>query len=507
MSNDSENRVSNPGQPELPRDLSRHMAVGSTWMVAMRWAIRGIGLVSTMILARLLAPHDFGLVAKAMLVVGMLEIMAETGQRLAIIRHKNPTREYYDTAWTISLLVNSVLALALLIAAPLANTLFHEPAAVILVRILAVRTALNGIENIGTVDFRRHMQFSKDFQYNLVNKVCTFAVTITLALIFRNYVALVGGIVAGQIILVVLSFIVSPYRPRLSLEKFSEIWSYSFWVLISSTGMYLLSKLDQWVLSTQATDSLMGQYTVGSELAQLPTSEVISPAQRALYPAYSRLWASSLEEMTRALVGNLRFIAIICASMGVGVASVAHDFVLVILGPQWTETAQFVVFIALSAAIAGFNSSAAIVLNVTGHVRRASALSWSRVALAVPCLLLGYRYGGALGISQSLLIANLLFTPGFYTQLLKVVPLTWGDMLGIVWRPILASGFMAFVLRFDLFAGIDSAVIRLPCEVTTGAICFSSVLYLLWFAAGKPAGSERIVVEQLRARLLRFRRA
>src|SRR5678816_3414499 len=87
-------------QPVITNGYGRSMAIGSGWMVAMRWVVRGIGLVSTMILARLLAPHDFGLVAKAMLVIGMLEIMAETGQRLAIIRHSNPTRAHYDTAWT-----------------------------------------------------------------------------------------------------------------------------------------------------------------------------------------------------------------------------------------------------------------------------------------------------------------------------------------------------------------------------------------------------------------------
>jgi len=481
------------------------MVVGSTWMVAMRWAIRGVGLISTMILARLLAPHDFGLVAKAMLVVGMLEIMAETGQRLAIIRHPNPTRAHYDTAWTISIIVNGTLALVLLLIAPLANILFHEPAAVVLVRILALRTLLNGFENIGTVDFRRYMLFSKDFQYNLTNKICTFVVTITLAVIFRNYIALVGGIVAGQVILVIVSYIVSPYRPRLSLEKFSEIRSYSFWVLMATMGMYLLGKVDQWILSSRATDSVLGQYTVGSDLAQLPTSEVIVPAERALYPVYSRLWTTSKEEMVRVLVNNMRFIAIICAATGVGVAAVANDFVLVVLGHQWTETSQFVVYIALASAINGFNSSTAIIFNVTGHVRQSSALAWSRVALAVPCLLIGYKYNGALGLAQSLLVANAIFTPGFYVQLLKVLPLTWRDMLEIVWRPLLSSGFMALVLGLQPFANIDNAVIRLLCEVTTGAISFTAALYLLWYIAGRPDGSERMVAMQVRTRLMALR--
>ncbi len=467
-------------------------------MVAMRWAVRGIGLVSTMILARLLTPNDFGLVAKAMLVIGMLEIMAETGQRLAIIRHIEPTRAHYDTAWTVGIIVNGVLALAMFFVAPLAQSLFHEPAAVPLVRVLALRTLLNGFENIGTVDFRRNMQFRKDFQYNLVTKLLSFVVTISLAFYFRNYIALVGGMVAGQFILVMVSYLVSSYRPRLSLAAAGEIWSYSIWVLASSTGSYMLSRLDQWVLSTQASASLMGQYTVGSELAQLPLSEVISPATRALYPAYCRLFARSLEEMTEALVTNLRFVAIICASTGVGISCVARDFTLVLLGSQWTQTSQFIVYIALASALNSFNMSAVFALNVTGHVRSAGVLAWVRVAIAAPCILLGFKLNGALGVAQALLLADILFTPGMYFELMKAIPLSSKTLVGIVWRPLMASAIMALLLSLQPFSQVGSAVLRLLLEVSSGAIVFAIALGALWAASGKPAGGEAYLVNYSR---------
>jgi O-antigen/teichoic acid export membrane protein len=491
-----------PPQPAEVAAVGRAMAVGSGLMVAMRWAVRGIGLISTMILARLLTPQDFGLVAKAMLVIGMLEIMAETGQRLAIIRHAQPTRAHYDTAWTIGIIVNGSLAVAMFIAAPLAQLLFHEPAAVPLVRVLAFRTLLNGMENIGTVDFRRNMQFAKDFQYNLASKALSFIVTISLAFYFRNYVALVGAIVAGQLILVILSYIISPYRPRFSLAAAGEIWSFSIWVLVSSTGNYLLSRLDQWVLSTQASASLMGKYTVGSELAQLPLSEVIAPATRALYPAYCRLYAKSLEEMTEALVTNLRFVAIVCASAGVGIACVSRDFTLVLLGSQWSETSQFIVYIALASAIYSFNGCAAATLNVTGHVRIGGVLAWTRVAIAAPCILLGFRLNGALGVAQSLLIADILFTPGMYYEIMKTIPLSLKTILSIVWRPLSASAVMAAVLLSRPFAHIAPASLRLLLEVTSGAATFTAALYLLWLASGRPAGGEAFLVNYFQ-RLMR----
>src|SRR5262245_61504418 len=81
------------------------MLNGALWMIALRWAIRLTGLVSTVMLARLLMPSDFGIVAMAMIVVTTLEIFNQTGQKLVLIRLENPTKDHFDTAWTVSFLI------------------------------------------------------------------------------------------------------------------------------------------------------------------------------------------------------------------------------------------------------------------------------------------------------------------------------------------------------------------------------------------------------------------
>src|SRR5437764_13385461 len=89
------------------------IARGSAWTIAARWSVRGIGIVSTIILARLLQPADFGIVAMAMIVVGFIAVFSEAGQNLAVIRHPDPTPEHFDTAWTMSVCAGAIVALAL----------------------------------------------------------------------------------------------------------------------------------------------------------------------------------------------------------------------------------------------------------------------------------------------------------------------------------------------------------------------------------------------------------
>jgi len=124
-----------PAPPE--RSVHRHMLGGSAWAIALRWSVRLTGLVSTVVLARLLTPADYGVVAIAMLIVGTIEVFAQTGQYSVIIRHPSPTREHYDSAWTVSLLLGFALGFIVLGAAPLAAIYFHEPRSTTIVEILA----------------------------------------------------------------------------------------------------------------------------------------------------------------------------------------------------------------------------------------------------------------------------------------------------------------------------------------------------------------------------------
>src|SRR5258708_27023874 len=138
--------MAEPTRQEQPT-LRSQMLRGSIWTIGLRWSLRLTGLVSTVLLARLLTPEDFGIVAIAMLVVGAVEVLSETGQRLALIRHPAPTRQHYDSAWTISILIALGLGLVLFAVAPLTTVYFREPRAVAVIECLALRVLLGGVRN------------------------------------------------------------------------------------------------------------------------------------------------------------------------------------------------------------------------------------------------------------------------------------------------------------------------------------------------------------------------
>src|SRR5262249_28156678 len=153
-------------------------------------------------------------------------ILNQSGQKLVIIRNPNPTREDYDTAWTLSVLSGLIIGVCVLIASFPAEAYFHDARAVPVMQCLALRSVIGGLENIGTTDFRRDLNFYRFFLYNVYTKAVAFVVTLVLAFALRNYWALVGGILTSQLTMTTLSYIMHPFRPRLSLAKFNDFKSF-----------------------------------------------------------------------------------------------------------------------------------------------------------------------------------------------------------------------------------------------------------------------------------------
>src|SRR5688572_20549067 len=194
--------------------VARKMAAGIAWMSLMRICIKGLGLINTVILARLLVPADFGLVAMAMAIIALLELFGAFNFDVALIQRQDAGRGFYDTAWTLNIALGLAVAIVLsLIALPAAD-FYNEPRLSAVTYALAIGIFAAGFENIGVVAFRKDLDFRKEFVLRIVQKVCAVFITLPLAFTLRSYWALVIGQVSASFLSVLISYHVHPYRPR-----------------------------------------------------------------------------------------------------------------------------------------------------------------------------------------------------------------------------------------------------------------------------------------------------
>jgi len=480
----------------------RKLFSATLWVVAARWGIRAIGLVSTVVLARLLTPADFGIIALAMLVVGLMEIFNETGLVIYIIRHPDPQRSHFDTVFTLQLIIGAVLTLAILAAAPFGAVFFRTPAIEPVIQVLALRSLLWGLENPGIIWFRRNMVFSKDFEFMVVNKLASFVVTLAAAVVLRSYWALVIGIVAGGVISTVQSYRMHPYRPRLSLAEAGNAWSFSSWMLLVHILEFANTRIDEIIIGRVRSTTEMGYYNVGSDIAATPVQEVVYPMTRVWVPAFARLAhdRAALEHMYRWVISAVGILAL---SVGVGLALVAQDFTVVVLGWAWLPAVPVIQILALAAGMAAMTMPLGSVLGATGDPRVVLSLAVVRTLLLVATMVPAALWYGLAEVAMGRAVATAIALTVSFTVFERVVglkPLTLAR--GLV-RPLLAALAMAAAVLALQQVAPPVPALRLVLCVGAGATSFVATLLALWALAGRPASVERDALDWVRATMRR----
>jgi O-antigen/teichoic acid export membrane protein len=477
------------------------MARGSAVMIVMRWSMRLIGVVSTMILARLLTPQDFGVVAMATIFVGFIELFSFMSFDLALIRIPEPDREDYDTAWTLQAILGALLSLLILAFAPVAAWYFSEPRLATVVRLLAANTFLQGLSNIGLADFRRNLDFQRDLRFNVYSRLIVFVATMAVAIPVRNYWALVTGLIVGNTARLVLSYAMHPFRPRLGLTRSREILSFSSWMLLFHVGTYFRNRLDTILVARLTAANSVGLYHVASELSAMPTNELVVPTGRALFPAYAQL-AGEPQALRAAFRAVLGFFFTVVLPLCAGTMVVAPFLVRVVLGEQWVEAAPLVSMLTFAG---GFNAISHVIGTfhaAHGRERFSALLTWINVGILVPTLLLGGTYWGVPGIARGRVLVSCLILALAVYSVAGTTVVTGKDIFQVFWRPALSASIMAAILvgvRVELANPLASLI----ANSVVGVCSFMAVSYGLWWLSGRPASVESIVLDFLKLRLER----
>lgn len=481
-------------------NAGRELLRGSAWMVAMRWAVKGIGLVSTVLFARLLVPADFGVVAMALLLVGFLEVFTLTGPDLALIRKENPTRDDYDTAWTFEVLKGAVLAGLVFLAAPFAADYFQEPRVVPVIQVLGFRALAGGLENIGIVMYRRDLDFARDFRFQIYKKLLSFGLAVTLVVVLRDYWGLVWGMLAGRLGGVAISYVMHSYRPRFCLRSLRELWSFSQWVLAIEIMRYGNQRLDEFIVGGLVGASRMGSYHIASDMSLTPSTEFVIPMTRGVYPVLARL-----KEDPAALAKNylrvLDTVALFCLPFGVGMSVVAHDLVVTVFGWKWLEAVPLMVWLSLFGSLASILLSLQPLLLVIGKAKVLTGIRALQLAALAALLPLMATHGGIEGVAVGRLYVGLALVPLSFLILGMVSPVTFGASMGVLFWRLLPTAAMWGVVKATHLDGLDLPAATLAMDSAVGATVYVLLSLAIWWARGRPEGPERQIFLILRSRL------
>jgi lipopolysaccharide exporter len=482
----------------MDSELGRHIAKSAAWMVGSRVTVRAIGLLSTTILARLLRPEDFGLVALAMAVVGAMEIFGEFSFDVALIRDGRAVREHYDTVWTLSLIRGIVVGGVLIALAWPAATFFGDPRIELIVYCFAATALFEGLQNVGIIDFRKELNFHREFAFQAIAKLITFVTTLTFAIVWRQYWALVIGIMVGKAANVILSYAMHSYRPRLSLGEWRSLVGFSKWLLAANIGNFLSERLDTFAIGRIAGASAVGLYEVANEISNLPKGELIWPIQRALFPGYAKLMGDR-DHLASGYLDGLGAIMIMAIPAAVGIACIAPLIVSVFLGPQWLDALPLLQVLAIAGIISVGYANAQTVLLTLGRAKLLSYLSAVNLAIFAPFVVTGTIVWGPIGAAVAVVATSAIMLAIYVVITLQALSLQFRSIVVVVWRSLAAAFLMACALYFLIVSwplgdGDGAPVAQLAASIGVGALVYIGTHLALWRMVGSPAGTEKNVL-------------
>jgi O-antigen/teichoic acid export membrane protein len=399
--------------------MSEKLIQSSSLMVATRFLQRSLGLVSTLILARILLPEDFGVIAFLAIVVHFFSILSLAGSQQYIISKPTVDDDDLNTSWTINIILSFALWLILILLTPTIVAYFNMGIAQNGLYVLSITIFINALSNPGIWLYKKALNYKKFFILEVTAKSCSFFIVIILAFLNPTFWAIIWGDIVSVTILFMGSYFLHPFRPKFSKSKFKIQWSYSKWMFLKGILTFLKQHLDNLLVSKLFNPSSLGGYYLSKDIVSMPATQLMNPATEPLLVTFSNNLKSP-ENFLRHF--NLVFITItiIVAPISLFIWFYSKYIVIVILGDKWLSTISIFSYFSIFMFATCYQG---LLLNVCISKRKIKSIFIYDLLSVIftTALLLGYTNYTleTFALTRSLLEIFLTFFLLFYT--LKVI--------------------------------------------------------------------------------------
>ena len=471
-------------------------------MVALRSADHLLGFASMLVLARLLVPEDFGLVALGMAVIGSLVAFSEFGFDAALIQNQSAERRHYDTAWTLGLIRGLMLAgLLLLLAQPTAAAMGDERL-VELISVLALVPLLEGLVNIGVVDFRKELVFSREFLYRFSSRVGGVLATLSLAYLWRDYWALVAGQLVTWSLRLLLSYVLHPFRPRLSLATWRDLFHFSKWILFNGIIVVISKRMPTFMIGAFVNVSSLGIFSLSIDVALLFARSFVAPIKRTFFPGYAKL-TSDKPAFKAALLRAYSLVVLIAAPAAIGIGVTAELFVPLLFGEKWRDAVAIIEILSLLAFLGALEGQVRPALLAIGRPDVNVYLSIAQAVTLAPLLTLGVLTFGVAGAAWATIASRFIELITEYYVLERILRIRFIELWRQIWRSLVSCailwlGASALKNSFAPQATETLAVLsyQIASVVAGGIVIYVLSTIVLWWLSRRPFDSpERTVID------------
>ena len=408
--------------------IAGRLVKGSVWIASARLIVNGLSAISMIVVAIFLTPADVGLVAIGTALAMIAASVTDMALSQALVRHPDPTPEHFSTAWCLGALRGLLLFAVMAGAAyPVAHA-YDDARLTPIIVMLGFGVFLNCLTNPRRVVLQRKLVFWQDFVLNVSQKLAGAVVSIAVAAIYHSYWALVAGTLVSALTNMIVSYMAVPFRPGFTLRHWRDLLSFSGWLTAAQIMNTLNWRFDYLLVGKLLGQDPLGQYTMGSNLAVMPTREAILPLTVTLFPAFSTL-AKEPARLAAAYQRSQAFITALALPAGIGAALIADPIVRLLMGEKWAPAIFVMQALGPVFAFQTIGQFAQPLGMALGHTRllflrdfqlffiRLPIITVCTVMFGLPGLVYGRTFAGLLAIGFNVQLVKRFVGVGIVAQL------------------------------------------------------------------------------------------
>ena len=460
--------------------LKKSIVSGVKWTTLSTSLITGIQAFQLIVLARLLKPEDFGLMAMAMVVIGFCQAYADMGVSAAIVYKQDISDNQLSSLYWLNVIAGFVIYFIILAVTPFVTIFFHEPRIGEVLPVIAISII------ISSLSLQFHWLLEKGLQFDLLAKqeiastVIAGIVAIASAFMGHGVWSLVWGqlTASGIKTMLLLKVGLSKWPPRLHLRTndLGEYLRFGMYQMAERSLNYFNTKVDQLLIGNLLGAHELGYYNFAFQLVSEPVSRINPILTRVAFPVFAKMQGAIL----RLQQGYIKMVTLLSstnAPLLIGLAAVAPLLIPAIFGPQWTPAVILVQILALYSFFRSTGNPIGSLLLARGRADLGFRWNLGLFFVTAPAVYLGARIGGSTGIASTLLLMQIFYSIIGYVLLVK-------PMIGNCVKPyalcILKPAILALIMGswvWLLSLSKFTSAAWLAFEIITGGCVY---ILLLW---------------------------
>jgi O-antigen/teichoic acid export membrane protein len=480
-------------------DLTQRTTGNMVWLVFVRLLSKSIDFSTLLVLAKLISPHDFGVIAVAMTLILVIEAIFELPISQALITIKDVSKNHIDTAFTLSALRGIGLAVVLwLLAIPFAY-FYQDTRIAPLIETLSLAPVLRGMMSPRMSIFLKRLDFRRELVLDLSAKVVTFLYSSFAAWLLRDYRALAVGILASPFTLMSLSYVLAPYRPKLSLRGWGAFSSFFGWTTMTQLLSAINWQCDRLLLGPFISRSQLGTYSLANDISYIPEQALIKPILRPMLSAFSII-GNDHARLSSAYAKASSSILGLGLPVMLGLSLLADPAVHFLLGSKWIVAIPALRWLSLTLIPPLFTSPFPSLAMAKGRFEIIFRQTLIEAMSKIPLMTLGAVLFGVNGAIAARALSAVLTASSVLFYVYKLTGTNAYRQVLSAWRVVVSGGVLVTILlllrpalygRTGRLLGVGLAAVSLA-----GLGSYVASVLLLWAIAGRPLGFEQIALQR-----------